>query len=117
LAKRRNKLNILRQRWVATFNIIGLALAALYLLSGLMFGPKLAFRTEDKQYLLEKIEAAPTGKEASTIARPFLSIMINVISSANGALLVSCGVVLLNGCIFLINLMAARKVSSPQSRN
>jgi hypothetical protein len=80
-----------------------------YLIGALVFGPKLAFRDEDKQDLLARIEAAPTGREASVIARPFLSLMMNVINSANGALLLSCAVVLFNGCILLVNVFADGK--------
>jgi len=101
-----------RLKWTEVLNAAGAALAALYLLGALVFGPKLAFRDEDKQDVLARIEAAPTGRDASVVARPFLSVMMDVINSANGALLISCGVVLVNGCIFLVNVFVARKTVS-----
>jgi hypothetical protein len=74
-----------------------------------MLGPKLAFRNQDKQDLLVRIEAAATGKEASVLARPFLGLMMNVINFSTGALEISCGVVLFSGCVFLANAMADAK--------
>jgi hypothetical protein len=97
-------------------NAIGLVLAALYLLGALVFGPKLAFRNENKQDVLRRIENAATGREAANVARPFLSLMMNVINSANGALWISCGLMLVNGCIFCVNVMTVRKSQPPESK-
>lgn len=96
-------------RRIRILNFIGLTLALVYSIGGLISGPNIgSFREQDEADLLKNIEQAPTGKEASRVARPFLGIMVNISHNANIALLVSWGVICLNGIIFLINLVGDR---------
>ena len=99
-------------RITKVLNVFGLSVAAIYLLGGLLTAPKFGVTTRDKDEALAQIEKTATGKDASIVARPFLSLMMNVIASAKISLLLSCGVVLVNGCIFFVNIVASRQRTS-----
>lgn len=90
-------------------NIFGLTLAVLYLFAALLTGPKYGVTSRDKDEAIARIERTANGKDASLVARPFLSLMMNVITSAKTSLLLSCGVVFVNGVIFFANIRTNRQ--------
>jgi len=100
------------KRITKALNAFGLTLAALYLLAALLTAPKFSLTSRDKDEALDRIEKTANGKDASLVARPFLSLMMNVITSAKTSLLLSCGVVLVNGAIFFANILANRHRTS-----
>ncbi len=94
---------------IRVLNIVGLALSALFLLTALLTAPKFAITSQDKEEALARIEKTANGKEAGLVARPFLSLMMNVITSAKSSLLFSCGLVAFSGVVFFANIRASQR--------
>ncbi len=86
-------------------NILGVAIVALYLLGALLTAPKLDVTNLDKEEAISRIERTANGKDASLVARPFLSVMMNAINVAKTSLLISCGVVFVTGVILFLNIL------------
>lgn len=96
------------KRASSILTVLGLVLAVLYLVTALLTAPKFAVTWQDRDEALARIGTATNGKDASLLARPYLNLMMNVLTSAKHSLLISCGLVFFNGLIFVVNICAGR---------
>lgn len=94
----------MRPRLIQLLNLCGLVISGCYLVVILITGASFGFRNQDKEDLLQRIEMANSGKDAAKAARPFLSLMMNVIQYGKVVAIMSCVVTGFNVFIFSQNL-------------